>query len=321
MEIWKAALKTEVEGANDALREEARAYCFAQGRVGLGWSLSDLLAETAEPSRYLQTVAKNAKMLRDKSKWNLAVCRQNHNRFAHPDRYGDLVWSRSTISGYWIGRICGQWQYGPDPILTKYDLNQWRECHWFNVGDAANVPGAVRNQFAGRGGSFTRMLSGGETLKWLSAQIYRRLSGEQCDVEPPHEVDIIANIGHDDLEDLVGLYLQHARHWWIVPTTVKHATATTECSLKNSDGQTAWVQVKAGKASVPRVLALPPRVDRFFIFEATPQFNVANQPPGLRDRFEVILPDQVLKWANENRQMVPWPVQMLLEYADVAAAG
>jgi hypothetical protein len=321
MEIWKAALKTEAAGADDKLREEARAHCFAQRLVGLGWGLRGLLAETGEPGQYLETVAGNAEMLRGEWKWNLAVCRQNHRRFAHPDRRGDLVWSRSTISGYWIGKICGPWQYGLDPILTRYDLNQWRACQWFQVGDAANVPGAVRNQFAGPGGSFTRMSRGGETLRWLSAEIYRRLSGERLAIDPPHEWDIMANIGHDDLEDLVGLYLQHEHHWCIVPTTAKHATVTTECSLKNADGQTAWVQVKAAHAAVPRIADLPDGIDRFFIFEARPQFNVANQPTGLQDRLEVVLPNQVLEWANEHRPMLPLPVRMLLDHADAAAAG
>jgi hypothetical protein len=316
MEIWKAALKTEVDGATPELREAARDYCFTNGRIGLGWGVGDLLEGTALPSDYADAVRANARLLRDEWDWNLNSCLTNHDRFSSPERLGDLVWSRSTVSGYWLGKIVGPWLYDRDPILTGYDLNQWRLCNWFNVGDSANVPGHVRNQFAGRGGSFTRMVAGGETLKWLSAVIYANLSGEAIGINPPQNADVMTNVGHDDLEDVVGLYLQQAKNWYIVPTTAKHSTATSEFTLRNEAGETAWLQVKSGHARMPDVTEIPDGVDRFFVFETTPSFAISAVPTEIRERLEVILPDQLLEWANQHRTMLPQPVRLLLELAD-----
>ena len=313
MRLWKAPLATQIEGATDELREDARAYCFAHNIVGLGWGLDNLIHhDTDDFHDYRKTVEVNRTRLEKEWGWNVERCLSNHLRFTDSAQEGDLVWSRSTKTGYWVGKLFGGWSYRRADALTKYDINQTRGCAWYAVGDTVDVPGAIINQFGGRGQTFTEIHSGGETLVYLCVRIYSQKSGEEPRVMRPISLSVLDNIAHAELENLVGLYLQAVHGWFIVPSTVKKSTPATEFSMVNSKGEIAGVQVKAGSVGVPTLSALPPDVSRFYIFEASPQFRIEDQADELKPLLSVIQPNDLLQWALSNLQMIPNPIRILL---------
>jgi hypothetical protein len=99
-----------------------------------------------------------------------------------------------------------------------------------------------------------------------SAAIWAKVAGEKIDVQVAYDELSLSAVGHDDLEDLVALYLQ-SHGWHVVPSTVKHATPVTECVFRDSQGQRAYLQVKSGQTEVDANIEVPPEVDKFFVFD------------------------------------------------------
>lgn len=261
-QVWKVPIKS---GRGDFTPERvarARDYCFARGWVGLGWEIDCLPDRLRDPRQYERAI----------NKWIRPEDRRSaksaHIAIAHTMTNGDFVWCRAHGDTYWLGRVCGSWTYRCARDFDDLDLYQVRKCRWIGVGPADDVPGPVKNAFAGRGGAISRLRAEHDAALLQSAQIWYQRTGEQVPDLPPANAALrLSALGHDDLEDLVVLYLQVAHGWLVVPSTAKRSTPYTECVLRKANGERAYVQVKAGATPVEFGPGLPHEVDRIYLFD------------------------------------------------------
>lgn len=305
MTVWKAALKSGDLEEEDT--EAARSYCFQNGVVGIGWGVT---GPVASAQQYRDRAAEEYE-----GKYWLS----NHKSFLKAEE-GDFVWSRSRRTGFWVGRFlnCNDWVYQDQEPLASLDLYQTRACDWRRVDTLGGVPGPVRNAFSGQGWAFSRIGKAPEITLYLSALAYLEAGGSGIERPTPPSVliegdaaEILAAIPHDELEDLVGLYLQNTQGWMIIPGTCKMDTANTEFEMINSCGDIAHLQVKSGAATISDIGDTPDGVSRFYVFQA----GGAYHPDVVgSENTEIIDHSSLWGWMTKNSALIPVATRRLLAH-------
>ncbi|MEK6804231.1 MAG: hypothetical protein AABZ34_16450 [Nitrospirota bacterium] len=259
--VWKMPLKS---GREDFEKDHhkvdrAREFCFDNGWVGIGWECDSLADNLQVPKEYGEALTKDPK--------NGRAARSAHSCLADIMQEGDFVWCRAKGDIYWVGKIEGPWRYQNTGKFEEFDLYQVRKCRWRRVGPADTVPGPVKNAFAGRGSAISQIQRERDSAIHMSLSIWEKLTGEAIEDSPLKSGKVsLSAMGHDDLEDLVAIYLQAELGWYLVPSTAKRSTPLTEFVLRNSEGKRAYVQVKSGEAHLTSV-DVPAEVDKFFVFD------------------------------------------------------
>jgi hypothetical protein len=262
IQIWKMPLKS---GRGDFLEDPDKAqrvrdFCFSEGWVGIGWEIDSLSDGITDPKVYEEAIWCAPK------EFNSKPALQAHRALAHTLQFGDLVWCRAYGNIYWIGRVTGPWLYKNTEEFDEFDLYQVRKCSWHRIGPSDATPGPIKNAYAGRGMTISQIRRERVAAAYESSVIWRKVSGEAIDQPAAYDNLSLSAVGHDDLEDIVALYLQ-SQGWLVVISTVKHATPITECVFRNSQNQRAYLQVKSGQTKVDINIEVPQDIDKFFVFD------------------------------------------------------
>jgi hypothetical protein len=248
-----------------AKAERARQFCFSQQFVGIGWGVERLKDGCVDHDLYLTDLERIA----SQRGYSLVDARGSSKAFALDMKEGDFVWCRAKGNIYWLGKVCGSWKYADSQEFGDLDFYQVRDCKWIKVGTSDLIPGPVRNAFAGPGMTICRIRPNDPNAHYESSLIWSDETGDHFE-EPVNFQGDLANIGHDDLEDIVGLYLQMELGWYIIPSTAKRASPLTEFILRNCEGKRAYLQIKSGNARFEHEnVEIPEGVDRFFVFYPT----------------------------------------------------
>lgn len=281
--VWKMPLKSGRDDFEKDPRrvDRAREFCFNNGWVGIGWECDSLTDNLQVPKEYVEALIKDSKYGR--------AARSAHNCLSDIMQEGDLVWCRAKGDIYWLGKIEGPWRYQNTGNFDEFDLYQVRKCRWRKVGPADTVPGPVKNAFAGRGSAISQIQRERDAAIHMSLSIWEKLTGETIQDSPLKSGKVaLSAMGHDDLEDLVAIYLQAELGWYLVPSTAKRSTPLTEFVLRNSEGKRAYVQVKSGEAHLTLV-DVPVEVDKFFVFDLNPgNLHAANYKVERIDALKLI---------------------------------
>lgn len=233
--VWR--LKTKPGGCDDKTRKSLLAAMLSESFVATGWHV-DSSPKTAEE------YCRAAEM-----KYGLKPS-SSVKRFARELAEGDLVWIMDVSGLYHLASITGPWSYVQDGRpFGGYSVNRY-PCHWIASNlSAADTSSGVRNGLM-QGGAFCRIKD------TASVSHTARLAGKAGDAD---QTSVLELIGHDALEDLVGLYLQITFDAVLVPSSSKQSTAAYEFVLKRRDGAADIVaQVKSGQASITDNLSAVP---------------------------------------------------------------
>lgn len=276
--VWRAKIHSEREDLrDDALRDQARAYCRSAGVVGVGWGRWTLKAPDGAP---LDQVLDE---IRGIVGWKPGG--DTVRRLARAVRPGDLVWNRDSSGAYWLGRIVGPWRFDGSEEASKWDLNNVRDCEWLQCSFRDwEVPGAVVRSFTGRSSSFSRVAPADRGGWRVTELIWQQT--KDPDLKPPRldpEEVITDLLDPTDAEDLALLYLQ-SRGWLLLPSSRMNDTPLYEAALKRvDDGRLAVVAVKSGGQNPVPVSAVVEEVAgrgaQVFVFSTHERFD--GDPAGL----------------------------------------
>lgn len=293
--IWKMPLKSRREDFEEDpyKNDRARQFCFDNGWLGIGWECESLPDNIQDPKEYQQA------LLKDRADDHAAY--SAHRALAYKMQKGDLVWCRAKGDIYWLAKVAGLWRYRNTGKFQELDLYQTRKCRWQKVGPGDTVPGPVKNAYAGRGSAISRIRRERDVALYLSVSIWKKLTGETIQHTPTKIAKFsLSSVGHDDLEDLVALYLQAELGWYLVPSTAKRSNPVTEFVLRNSEGKCAYVQVKSGETRVDQAVEIPTEVDKFFVFDLEPSSqHMKNR------KFERIDAFKLSKFALTHKCLLP----------------
>jgi hypothetical protein len=217
---------------------------------------------------------------------------------------GDFVWTYVTHLGeYWCACVTGEFVYRQGGGFTEADLHIVRGCEWRRAGTAESVPGAIRRAFAGQFGTVSALRTGIQEIVSASEVLFG-LRGPQVDG------DLFAAAAPEDLEDLVGLYLQ-TQGWRILPSTVTRTMASYEFVLvEAATGRRAGLQVKSGNVGFLHQ-SVAADFDSFFVFMAWEKAVITTES----DKVVQISRADVEAFAHQHWDLLParlqikWPIK------------
>jgi hypothetical protein len=302
--VWKLPIRSGRPDIkeNPATVHRAREFCFKMGWAGIGWELENVSDHENRPGIY-----EDALLHSPRTDIKLRSARTAHRSFAYSLRENDLVWCRAEGNIYWIGRIIGGWQYRCTGYFAEFDLYQVRKCEWRCLGPSDLVPGPVKNAFAGRGAAFTRILREADEARASTVRLWYSLGGDSPNKKPFAGAARLAALGHDDLEDLVLLYLQFELGWRIILSSAKRSTPFTECVLRNDIGQRAYVQVKSGLSGLNGMNSLPDEIDTMYVFNGNEDYSWVSDP-----RIRPIGRNDLLQFVTRAQNLLPPQVRSVI---------
>ncbi|MCD6420325.1 MAG: hypothetical protein J7L41_06390 [Synergistetes bacterium] len=209
--------------------------CLNQSVIGIGWEVGQKPASEAD---YMQL---------GQSKYGDPAWRSNANALLYEMDIDDLVWFRDTDGVYYLARVIGGWQYRNAPANIRADIVNVRPVEICRVG--TRVPGKIISSFIPRR---TLQRIHDKTALLFSKIVFNMCCGGHYPVENDQEMDIFSLLSAEDLEDVVGLYLQLVRCYVFIPSSRGRSDDTIryEYELLDRNGKGVLVQVKSGNVVI-----------------------------------------------------------------------
>lgn len=280
--VWR--LKTKPGGGNDEDRRSLLTAMLSENFVATGWHV-DAPPETASEYCRMAELQYGVKPS------------SSAKRFVTQLIEGDFVWIMDMSGLYHLAEITGPWSYIQDGrAFGIYAVHRY-PCHWIASNlSAAGISSGVRNGLM-QGGAFCRIKDKASILHT------KRLAGVAEDAE---QASVLELIGHDALEDLVGLYLQITFDSVLVPSSCKQATAAYEFVLTRRDGTGDIVaQVKSGRAGISDNLSAIP-CTRYL-------FALSGQYPEILDGAHIISRHELENFMIQHPAILPGTIQCWLD--------
>lgn len=247
--LWRIHIRPTGPEGNVNVDESVK-LCLNQKIIGIGWRVGK---KPSSKDEYMQL---GEKKYGDRG-WRSAA-----NAILNRMEIGDLVWFRDTKGIYYLGRITGEWEYRDNEENRQAGIINIRPVEYYKVG--TRIAGKIINSFI-RGRTVQQIHN--DTALLFSKVIYNECSGYRYyQVNKRKDVDIFSLLSAEDLEDVVGLYLQLERDYVLIPSsrgrrddTIKYEyellnkkyvknvlNKKNEKKNENKEIEKAFVQVKSG---------------------------------------------------------------------------
>ena len=115
------------------------------------------------------------------------------------------------------------------------------------------------------------------------------------------------------MEDLLGLYLQKEKGYFIIPSTNKSSTKLIEYELRRKNNgkiEKSCVQCKTGTSIVEDDIFKDEEFKDYKIYIST--INNDNYD-NKRDNVKTIYTDDLWNWAKDNKELLPERIQKYIE--------
>lgn len=300
--LWRINIKpSSKDGINP------RRFCLEKNILGVGWAVGESDNMTWEEYEdkaleiYYYEDKINFKKKQGSRSWKSAI-----NIIKYNMKIGDLCWTRDQNGVYYLGRIIGEWEYKGTKEYIDADIINVRKCVWIKIGLIDEVPGKVINSFAAR-----------STVQkvWDNTAVeYSKLLYNQYTLEEKYELNlsnksIYSLLSPDDCENVIGLYLQKERGYYIIPKTNRLDTVKYEFVLKHKDsGEKAIVQVKSGNVPL-NIDSFKGLADKVFLFTTEGSYQ-----GKLDESIEVLNKDTVEEFIFNNIKIMPDVIKRWVEF-------
>lgn len=231
MQVWRLHIRPR--GGKEGVCPIA--FCLKESVVGIGWPVD---GKPSTPEEYFTA---GANKYGDRG-WKTAA-----NAFVWNMKEDDLVWFRDWRGVYYLARVAGPWQYRGEGFSDTGIYNT-RKAEIVRIGPTA--PGKVVSSFVA---SMTVRRIPGESVAGVSMLEFNHYAGRQVyNVEPRGVTEVFDLLNAEELEDIVGLFLQKTRGWMVVPSTRTRRDDTMfyEYGLVDAEGSWHFVQVKSGETVI-----------------------------------------------------------------------
>lgn len=272
MAIYRIKLFALNEGEHK--EENDRKYCIDNNIFAIGWG-----------NNYVSTFEEYKNALKgEKISRGQKISLNNMLNVA----IGDYVWAQKDGRTFLLGKVTS------DIFLdnTRKRIGPTRKCKWRYI-DFDDVPGKILSCFVGLGTTLQKVDVDSNFQKYCE-WLYENKNEKIC-------LDNYKSLLHsDDLEDLLGLYLQKKFEYYILPSTNKQGSKLIEFELRNNHGEKACIQCKIGASTVGKE-----------IFEEFKNYKIfiSTFRDDDYDKFgtnvKTIKIDELGKWAKENKNILP----------------
>lgn len=254
--------------------ENDRKYCIDNNILAIGWGNS--LVDTFEEY-------KNALQEQKISRGQKTSLNNILNI-----KVDDFVWTQKDGRTFLLGKVTS------DIFIdtARKRIGPTRKCLWKYI-DFDDVPGKVLSCFVGFGTTLQKVDTDNNFQKyceWLYANKNAEIS-----------LDSYKSLLHsDDLEDLLGLYLQKQFKYYILPSTNKQGSKLIEYELRNDNGEKACIQCKIGGSTVGKEIF--EEFKNYKIFISTFRDDDYDK---YGNNVKTIKMDTLCEWASKNTNILP----------------
>ena len=234
MSVWRLHLRNDVEDYGHT-QEELFELCLKDGIIGVGWP--EIKIRTDEE----WLIREQAKKAYQKG----ATAGFKAINAMRKMQTGDLIWTRYA-GDYYLCKVNGKWI--DQPYLEKYkpyDITSYVPVTWQKIGMEDLIPGKIISSF--RPSAAVQMV---REMDDISAYMWNKY--HRCNDYPEIKsgMDIWKLLSDESIEELVILYLQAEKNYFVYSSALKPTTRTYECRMVNKAGEFAFPQVKSGSVSL-----------------------------------------------------------------------
>ncbi|MCR5118948.1 MAG: hypothetical protein K6B44_04930 [Lachnospiraceae bacterium] len=227
MKVWRIHIKPDIEAGFS--RRDLLEFLKKEEIIGVGWSEIKTRENSAEAIR------KEAVKYDDPSS---AIKALNALRNM---QIGDLIWTRLD-NEYYLCQVTDLWENSkPSEMHRRFDVTNYVSVKWSDIGLETKVPGKVLSSF--RPPASAQSVSGVEDI---SMYLWNKYSDTDAYDIRKDNIDFWTVLSSEAIEELVLLYLQVEKGFYIYSTSVKYAFPTYECEMANIMGIRCYPQVKSG---------------------------------------------------------------------------
>ena len=222
--------------------------CKNNGIVAIGWSEINRHITTTSPVKYAKSAERIIPRAYPKRKGEFEKWRRQFETLAKVEK-GDLVWTKRSRGHFFLNRILDSKVTplnGEDYL--RFDFGSGRKCDWNEVNDYTEVPAEIKRNTRGtiRSVKDTK----GKALG-ISERLYNELKREAAFHPRPFRGNWFDFLAPEDVEDIVGLFLQAKKNLLVVPSSSKQSTSPVEFVMITRDnGEEVGVQVKTGEQEI-----------------------------------------------------------------------
>lgn len=281
-------------------RDKCNEYCIQQNYIGWGWpegnpeKVKNIRDHYKSPKNTLKTAVKRIE--------NMKV--------------GDLCWTYGANKKWYLGKITGE-EYECGPVRATHPaIGMLRACEWHEVKNFDLIPGEILCRS-----------HNDKTIRCITENIsspddyitYCQLLYDNPDETKNISLDFWSLTHPDDLEDMVGLYLQ-THGYYIFPSTNKRGTKDYEFRLVRSDGNKEVIVQCKNNADIPLDdLENTYTKEEIYILSIKGNHSPKYTSPwemgwqSEDSRIKIFDAEKLKFWAQENIKIMPKRIQKFLE--------
>lgn len=297
--------------ANEKGELFCQAHCFDKNYIAIGYQTD------GHPE--IDTKEKYENFYKNNTSWQ-----HLYNRFCSI-KEGSFVWVKKDSRTYYLGKITDTEPFIPeDNWIQKIGLV--RKCVWVKDIEFDEIPGSAINQFSGQNVTLWQIRKFSDSVKEYCTWLYERKNYCKNKNTVSLKGCIKELIHYDDLEDLVGIYLQvhgdkdTGEKYIIHPSTNKLSTKTIEYELRSYSGKKVGVQCKSGDDNIDKDL------DKILDLINNEKYTIyiciisdGDKYKNINDNLKQIEFNELLEWAseNKNRLLLPKRIQNYIDRANL----
>lgn len=227
MKVWRIHIKNDI--APGYGRQDLLDFCLKEKLIGVGWG-------------EIKTRVNDENIIRQQAQFysepTPAIKALNAMRKM---QVNDLIWTRLG-NRYFLCRVTGPWtESKPTPKHYELDIPNYVNVEWLEIGMEKDVPGKVISSF--RPAATAQAVNG---VGDISQYMWNKYSETIFYPVEKKNLDFWSVLSAEAIEELVLLYLQVEKGYYVHSSTVKYAFPTYECEMVNRKGIKAYPQVKSG---------------------------------------------------------------------------
>lgn len=231
MKVWRIHIKNDI--SDGYTRQDLFNFCKKEKIIGVGWGNIKTRDNSEDAIR------------REAQSYSNSVAAVKALNAVRKMQINDLIWTRFD-NDYFLCRVTDLWVNSkPNDEHYKFDISNYVSVEWLEIGMEQNIPGKVLSSF--RPSSSAQAVNGVENI---SMYIWNKYSNSDIYQIKKTEICIWSVLSAEAIEEIVLLYLQVEKGYYIYSSTVKYAFPIYECQMVNAKGQRAYPQVKSGDVTL-----------------------------------------------------------------------
>ena len=237
--IWRLNMKTD--GARKYGQQKLFDFCKNENIIGIGWSMPNFIEGLDEKIEDVKQIKDYIRNLQKEQKKKTKGFSTASNVIVDRMNPGDFVWTR--VDGtYKIAKILSEAKYMKKKSeYKKFDIGFYREAEYCERDfSLSEVPGKIIASFSARS-STQQVHDDNDKIYEYTNAIFNGVENYKIALE-----DWSKFFSAEDVEEIIGLYLQIEKSLYVYTSTNKKSTDKIEFELIDEKGQLYGVQVKTG---------------------------------------------------------------------------